>query len=182
MPKLNKQQTLDLVATTVANVIAQSTDLFKKDKAPGFEEVLQHRIAAILAPKSGGGTSTKVNDDGEVYCNYFETYMPADEFNTKLGKANKDTGVRVEGYKANCKDAEAILRKIKSLRAMVSRQVTINFMDKTITADEMEAILARMDDMLSAQILVLEEVPTVADVVGLTAPSTAADADKAEES
>ena len=178
MPKLNKTQTLELVAATVANVIAQSTDLFKKDKAPGFEEVLQHRIAAILAPKHGGGTSTKVNDEGQVFCNYFQVYMPADSFNTKLGKPNKDTGERTEGYKANCITAEVILRKIKSLKAMVSRQVTINFMDKTIDADEMEAILGRLDTMTEPQFNNAEEIPTVADVVGLTAPSTVADADK----
>ena len=172
MPKLNKQQTLDLVATTVANVIAQSTDLFKKDKAPGFEEVLQHRIAAILAPKHGGGTSTKVNDEGDVFCNYFQDYYPANNFNTKLGKPNKDTGVRVEGYKANCVIAETILRKIKSLKAMVSRQVTINFMDKTIDADEMTEILERLDTMTEPKFDHIDDVPTVADVIGLTTPTT----------
>lgn len=176
MPKLNKAQTLELVATTVANVIAQSTDLFKKDKAPSLEAVLMARLTDILAPKQA--QSTKTNEAGEVYCNYFQHYFEAKHFNTKLGKPDKVTGVRTEGYKANSIAAEVILRKVKSLKAMVSRQVTVNFMDKTITADEMQDILTRLDTMTAERFTDPREVPTVAEIVGLTAPTAVADIDK----
>ncbi len=170
MSKLSKAQIFELVATEVANVTAQSEDLFKKGKADNYTEVLMARLALILAPKSGGGTSTKVNDLGEVYCNYFKNYYDAAHFNTKLSKPNKVTGERHEMYKANSILAEQILRKIKSLKAMVTRQVTINFMDKTINADEMQGILAKLDRDTALEYPTPEAVPTVADIVGLTAP------------
>ncbi len=178
MSKLTKAQIFELVATEVANVTAQSTDLFKKNQADKYSEVLMARLALILAPKSGGGTSTKVNDLGEVYCNYFQTYYSANQFNTKLSKPNKETGERHEMYKANCIDAEQILRKIKSLKAMVTRQVTLNFMDKTINAEEMQVILTSLEAAEKAHYTNLADIPTVADIVGLTAPVAPADLDK----
>jgi len=180
MSKLSKAQIFELVATEVANVTAQSTDLFKKNQADKYSEVLMARLALILEPKAGGGTSTKVNAEGNVYCNYHQEYFAPDAFNTKLSKPNKETGERHEMYKANSILAEQILRKIKSLKAMVTRQVTINFMDKTINAEEMQDILnklAKVDEPGSIYNNP-EEVPTVADIVGLTAPVTTADLDK----
>jgi len=181
MSKLSKAQIFELVATEVANVTAQSTDLFKKGKADSYEENLMARLALILAPKSGGGTSTKVNDLGEVYCNYFKNYFNPGDFNTKLSKPNKETGERHEMYKANSILAEQILRKIKSLKAMVTRQVTINFMDKTINAEEMQVILTDLDIAEKVQYTNPEQIPTVADIIGLTAPVTPADLPETEE-
>ena len=167
MPKLNKTQTLELMLSLVSTTVATHSDLLKKDKADTLVELLQAELTHHFSPKHGGGTSTKINDDGEVYCNYFETYFPANEFNTKLGKADKDTGVRTKGYKANSIVAEQILRKVKTLRLIVERQVLINLKDKTIDAVEMETMLTNLDTMLEAKFTAVDDVPTVADVVGL---------------
>ena len=169
MSKLNKTQTNQLVATTIANTINAHSNLFKKDKSDEMIDILTKALAQILAPQVGGGTSNKIDSEGNVYCNYFKVYMPADQFNTKLTKANKTTGARHEAPKANCILAEQILRKIKTLKRNVEIQATENMRNKTISLEEFDTILSNLDSAVAAHYDTVEAVPTVADVVGLTA-------------
>jgi len=165
--KLNKSAQWKLINDTIHAVI-DSTDLVAKTKK---DNLLLELIGALefLRPKTGGSTnSTKINDEGLVYCNYFETYLEPSEFNTKLSKPNKTTGERIEGYKANCKTAETILRKIKALKAKVTKQVTEAFRAKYLTEEEFDTILNKLDEVTSTKYETLEDVPTAADVVGLT--------------
>ena len=169
--KLNKTDLHHLVATSMAEIIGKHDPLFKKDKASELNEIIQAKLVELLAPKQGGGSSTKINEAGEVYCNYFKTYFPADEFNTKMSKPNKVTGERTEGYKANSKTAEVILRKIKVLKYNVEKQLMTNFMDKTITADEMSVIMDRLEEWTELTYTTAGAVPTVAEVIGLNTES-----------
>ena len=166
--KLNKSAQWEMVQAVITSVTTEAEALFKKDKSSLYNEMLLNELAKIMAPKQGGGTSTKLNDRGEVYCNYFEAYFPASEFNTKLSKPNKTTGERTEGYKANCKTAETILRKIKALKANVTKQTTEAFRAKHLTEEEFDAILNKLDEVAATKYETLEDIPTAADVVGLT--------------
>lgn len=162
--KLNKTQTWELIQNAVANAVAE-TDTLKKGTEEKFTAELLSQLEVIM-PKTGGNHSDKINAAGEVYCNYFDTYFEADCFNTKMSKPDAE-GNRRETYKANCKDAEMILRKIKTIKKNVETQAMTNFRDKTITAEEMEQILNNMDTMLSNKFTSVDEVPTVADIIGL---------------
>ncbi len=166
--KLNKSQIAELVVTEVTHLINTNRGLFKKDKDFEFESKISRLIYDLIGPKTGGGTSAKVNEAGEVFCNYFKEYLPAEEFNTKLSKPNKETGERHEVYKANCKIAEQILRKLRVLRYSVEKQATSNFRDKTIDVEEFNSILDRLEDVTNTKYTSPEQVPTVADVIGLT--------------
>jgi len=65
MAKLNKQQTLELIQSIVSNTINENIDLFKKDKAPQLETMLNSELEANFKPKRGGN-SVKINDEGEI--------------------------------------------------------------------------------------------------------------------
>lgn len=121
----------------------------------------------FLKPKTGGGKSGKVNEEGEVYCNYFGHYMPAASFDTKLSKLDVG-GNRKTVYKANCKTAEAILRKIKNLKTSVNNMAVSAFTAKRISQDEMIDILNKLDTAVVTKYETADEVPTAAVVVGLT--------------
>lgn len=134
MSKMNKTQTLNLVTATVNDLLEANASMLKKDQAPVLAELLTTALAAVIGPKTGGGVSDKVNENGEVYCNYFDTYLPADAFNTKTnGK-----------YKANSVEAEKIIRKIKTLKAAAVRGLTAALragtMDETAYFEAMDAI------------------------------------------
>jgi len=165
--KMNKSQTAALAAATVASILSENADLCKKDKAPVLADLLTTALLANIGPKTGGGISNKVNDAGDVWCNYFEEYLPAADFNQKLGKPNKD-GDREYVYKANCKAAEQIIRKIKNIKKRYQDQQVQALVAKHITADEMEANLAHVDARYAGKFQSLADVPELAEVIGLT--------------
>jgi len=163
--KLNKSQNWANVLELITDVV-NNTNTLKKNQEDVLESELINALSPLLSPKQGGGSSTKINEAGEVYCNYFQMYLSATEFNTKLSKPNKDTGARTEGYKANCKDAEIILRKVKTLKANYNKQVMANFMDKTITADEMELFLNNLEDATKdVHYATVQDVPTITQIL-----------------
>lgn len=135
MSKLNKTQTANLVTATVKQIIEENIELFKKDKAPILEEELTKALHVVVGPKTGGGVTDKVNENGDVYCNYFDKYLDPSEFNTK--KDGK--------YKANCKEAEKILRKLKTTRAAVERGATSDLRANIIDQDAWFAIMDKLD-------------------------------------
>lgn len=166
MAKLNKTAQWELIHNTINSVI-DSTDLVAKSKKDSLLSDLMEALETFK-PKKGGGTSIKIDSEGNVFCNYFEKYLPAGEFNTKMSKPNKETGERVEVYKSNCKTAEVILRKIKALKINVTKQATEGFRCKYLTDTEFATILNKLDEVTSIKYESVEEVPTAADVVGLT--------------
>ena len=166
--RLNKKQQLERIVSVATETIIANRELIKKDKV---DEMLTEMIASLtleFAPKKGGGASTKVNENGEVFCNYFEEYLPAEEFNTKLSKPNKTTGQRTEVYKANCKEAEAILRRIKTLKLNVIKQATEEFRAKRMGEEKYHRILDNLDKAAEAKYKNIDEIPTISDIVGLT--------------
>jgi len=166
--KLNKSQIWEMVQETINNVNTETTELFKKDKQDIYTNKLINELSTILAAKQGGGASTKVNEDGEVYCNYFKQYFEPSEFATKMSKPNKETGERTEGYKANCRNAETILRKIKALKTNCTNQVINAFSAKTINADEMQKHLTNIDNACAEHYENIEAIPKSMEVLGLT--------------
>jgi len=166
--KLNKTEQLALMVQIVETAIDSNTNLIKANKSVDLMSIVTTALTNEFAPKLGGGTSTKINENGEVYCNYFGCYFPAEDFATKLSKPHKTTGERTEGYKANCKNAEQILRKIKALKTNCTNQVISAFSAKTITADEMSEHLENIDEACEPKYDNLDDVPKSMDVLGLT--------------
>ena len=164
--KLNKSQIWENVQQSITTAI---NDSGVTETAEGADELINTLLKSLqfLQPKQGGGASTKIDAEGNVYCNYFDEYLPHEEFNTKLSKPNAN-GERTEGYKANSKTAEQILRKIKALKANVTKQATEAFRTKLINGDEFDTILSNLDNAAETKYNNIDEVPTPADVVGLT--------------
>lgn len=163
--RLNKAQQLEKIVETATETIIANQTLFKKDK---MDEMLTEMIAALtlkFSPKKGGGTSNKINKNGEVYCNYFDKYLPADKFGTKQSKPNKITGERVGVYKANCKEAEAIIRKVKALKLKVTKQATEEFRNKRISEEKYNKLLDDVDKAVEIKYENIYKVPTVFEVV-----------------
>ena len=132
--KLNKTQLSNEVTTLVQSIISAHADMFKKGNDEKFAELLLPAIHQLIGPKTGGGVSDKVVD-GMVYCNYFDEYFPADDFNKKTnGK-----------FKANSITAEKILRKLKNIRSSVERGATASLRAKEITQTKWFEIMEALD-------------------------------------
>lgn len=93
-------------------------------------------IVAIKATLGGNGVpSTKTNENGEVFCNYFQTFLPAEAFTAKEG--GKFESMSTEGKK--------LFRTQKSMINKASGEVLKQFRAKEITAEEMEKLLATIE-------------------------------------
>jgi len=93
-------------------------------------------IAAIKATLGGAGAvSTKTNENGEVFCNYFGAFLPAEAFTAKEG--GKFESMSTEGKK--------LFRTQKSMVNKASSEVLKQFRAKEISADEMEKLLATIE-------------------------------------
>lgn len=145
--KLNKTQLSNEVTTLVQSIISNNADLFKKGNDTKFAEMLLPALHQLIGPKTGGGVSDKVVD-GTVYCNYFDTYFPAEDFNKKTnGK-----------YKANSIAAEKILRKLKNLRSSVERGATAQLRAKEITQAKWFEIMEALDRFTSRKFDSVEDI------------------------
>lgn len=163
MKKLNKSQIWDLIQGTTETAVEANTELFKKGKEVEFTESLLAALADIFKPKAGGGTSTKVNAEGEVYCNYFEKYLPSTDFKTKLSKPDAD-GERREVYKANSIQAEKILRKLKTVRGTTESMAMEYFRANKINEEQFNKLLDTMETVLETKYSFEADVPTVVHI------------------
>lgn len=164
--KLNKSQIWDMVTAEVSKTIESKLE---GTKVSDLADVLAADVLAaidFLKPKTGGGTSNKVNEAGNVYCNYFEAYLPANEFHKKLKKAD-EKGHREQVFKANSIKAENIIRRVKTLNNSVTAMATDAFHKKLIKANELEVILDRLEEACDVKYLTVDEIPSAASVVGL---------------
>lgn len=146
--KINKTQLSNEVTTLVQSIITANSDMFKKGNDEKFAEILLPALFELIGPKTGGGVSDKVNSEGLVYCNYFDSYMEADDFNKKTnGK-----------FKANCITAEKILRKLKNIRSAVERGATARLRAKEITQAKWFEIMEALDKFTSRKFQDVSEI------------------------
>jgi hypothetical protein len=148
MSKLNKTQTADLITELVQTTVAEYADLFKKDKDTVFSDILTARLFDAVGPKMGGGVIDKIDADGNVYCNYFQAYLPEEEFNRKTnGK-----------FKANCIRAEQILRKVKRIKNSETRGITSQFRAGKVTEEEWGETMNKLDAFAAKHYDTVEDV------------------------
>ena len=99
------------------------------------EAVTQDAADSINGLFGSQVVSTKINDKGEVFCTYFQTYLPADQFHTS-GKGKIDS-MSIEGKK--------LYRTQKSMVNKANSEVLKGFRSKDISAEEMEKLLADIE-------------------------------------
>jgi len=170
--KLNKSQQFAL-ATTNLQAIIEGSELVAKTKK---DDLLAELMTAInfLAPTTA--TSTKVNDEGLVWCNYFEDYLPATDFKTKvntkkykklLDEGWNDTEATIEatGYRANSIQAEEILRKAKLLRKRLEQQAMTEFRFKRLTDAELNDMLDIAESFTTNTYSSIDDIPTIWDAI-----------------
>ena len=96
-------------------------------------EELAQEIVGIF--KAQPHVSNKVDENGNVYCTYFEEYLPAEEF--KQTKNGKYPSMSIEGKKLATKQKNAVNKAInETMKA---------FRAKEISADELDNILATIE-------------------------------------
>jgi len=93
---------------------------------------LANEITGVFGSQS---VSTKVNEDGEVYCTYFGEYLPAEDFHTSA--KGKIDSMSLAGKKLH--------RTQKSMVNKATNEVLKQFRAKDINATEMEQLLASID-------------------------------------
>lgn len=160
MAKMNKTESWDTIKAMVSNVAHESSTL-KKGQADLLIEEMTAQLAPYFQPTTGGGTSTKINADGDVFCNYYGDYLPANHFNTKLNKKGEDT------YKANSIEAEQILRKIKSVATKMEKLLIAGLRDGSMGETEVREYEQYEKTLKGEKYTTVSDVPTLADLMGL---------------
>lgn len=89
----------------------------------------------IMAELGSSKAVVKENAKGEVFCNYFGTYLPKDQFN--ISEKGKIPSMSTEGQK--------LARSQKSAVNKATSEVLAQFKAKEISADEMAKLLATID-------------------------------------
>ena len=91
-----------------------------------------NEITAVFGTQS---VSTKVNDEGQVFCTYFGIYLPAEDFHTSA--KGKIDSMSLAGKKLH--------RTQKSMVNKATNEVLKQFRAKEISAEEMEELLSTID-------------------------------------
>lgn len=108
-------------------------ELLKENEGAELSAELIGKITGIFG---GGQTSNKVNEAGEVHCNYFDAYLPASEF--AVSSKGKIDSMSKEGKR--------LYRTQKSMVNKATTEVLKQFRAKEITAAEMEELLSTIDE------------------------------------
>ena len=93
---------------------------------------LADTITGIFGSKSN---TNKVNENGEVFCNYFGKYLPAEDFH--VSAKGKIDSMSIAGKR--------LYRTQKSMVNKATNEVLKQFRAKEINAAEMEELLAVID-------------------------------------
>jgi hypothetical protein len=104
----------------------------------GFVEagVLTEAQSAEISGVFGSqAVSTKVNEEGLVFCNYFGKYMPAEAFHTST--KGKIDSMSIEGKKLH--------RTQKSMVNKANNEVLKQYRAGEITAEEMDTLLKAIE-------------------------------------
>ncbi len=110
-----KKSVRDVIALRVTEVLINQ-DL-------GFTDAQRAAIEEALMPKRGGSTHIKINEDGDVYCNYFEAYINPSKF--KKLPNGKYGPLSIDGQK--------IKQKLATLEKQMNREISTAFIqDKSI--------------------------------------------------
>ena len=142
---MTKTKIIETINETFAGLAADKNGKIKLD-------VVQSALMDAFATRRT--EHPKINDDGAVWCNFHQTYEPADQFDTFTDKNGN------ERYKSSCRVGLSDQRKIKRLRAKIEREIMSRFRTIMFDADRM----AELYDMVeSAQ--TLDDVNHVWDVV-----------------
>lgn len=156
MAKLNKSQILSQVTEIVQSFINDNVASFKANKAEDFETSLLKAMRELLAPKKRGGAVSNKMKDGLVYCNYFKDYFSPESFKTRTnGKP-----------KANCIEAEKILRKLKNLKITVEKKATNDLRAKRITRDDWFDIMNKLDTFTARKFESVEQIVWDVEIAG----------------
>lgn len=125
------------VTKTVRDVIIERLSIVLNNDTLLFTPEQVEAIMIATEPNRSGGTSTKVNAEGDVYCNYFERYLPESEF--KVSPKGKYPPMSVNGTK--------LRQKSLTLDKQMNKEISEAFLKGiTIKKDE---IVKKYDDLKS---------------------------------
>ena len=89
-------------------------------------------------------TRPKIDENGNVWCNFHKTYEPADQFATITDK-NGDTR-----YKSSCRAGESVKRKIARIIPKITGELASRVVMKIIDDAKMTEYMTRMDELEKA--------------------------------
>lgn len=166
--KLNKSELLHRLSHDLSEVVLNS-GLIAQTKQ---DEMIAALLEAIAWAGPTTATSTKVNDEGDIFCNYFHTYMPPAAFKRKSN--NKKAGKLIaegmeyneamaasEGWQANSINANLIIRKAKSMKAHMEHIFMREFRLGRLIEAELNDMMDIADSITAEKYDSLDSIPTV---------------------
>lgn len=99
------------------------------------EGKIERELANEIMGVFGSTSSTKINEEGLVYCTYFGEYLPKEEFH--VSAKGKIDSMSIAGKRLH--------RVQKSMVNKATSEVLKQFRAKEISSDEMEELLNTID-------------------------------------
>ena len=169
---MNKTQLIAKLNHSIIDTIANS-GLVAETKQDKLIEAL---IQAVAFAGPSTATSTKVDDNGDIFCNYFQAYFPESNFKTKTN--NKKHGQLLEkgysyeeaqemstGFQANSIDANQIIRKAKSMRKRLEQQAMREFRFGRLNDAELNTLLGIAEKITTTKYESIDSMPTLWDLI-----------------
>lgn len=133
--KTTKAQAVASIREAIINHHNTNTELFKKGVS---EKYLTELLAVFDASYKTKPLVEKVQD-GQVYCNYFEKYMPAELFD--MNSRDK--------YRSASKEGLRLIRQRKTLHARAEKLLLAGVKTKAIDADTFDHLYSRMEELMA---------------------------------
>lgn len=97
------------------------------------------KLITIIAPGVGHSAVEKIDADGNVFCTYFGTYLPADKFATKKNKKGEET------YKSMSKIGEKLHKAANRAIHNAEIEVVAQMRAGDITTEEANSLFDKID-------------------------------------
>lgn len=157
--KKTKQQIWEETKGAIIMSLTATESLIKKDKIDEVAAELEKQLGSILKP--GATSMPKEDGKGNIYCSYFEAYLPAKEFNKKKSKKGELI------YKSRSVAGEQISRKLRALENAVNSYIARGLGNSSITPDEVNDMLIKLSAAKdSKEYKKADDVPALKDITG----------------
>ena len=122
-----------MTKTQALSKIHEATAKFEKLSGP------QTELLDAIMEQFNTQEHPKVDEAGNVWCNFHKQYEPAELFATRM---DKNGNIK---YKANCKEATQLINKTKRLKKTLDSKIVWGLRNGKLTADEVAELLNELD-------------------------------------
>ncbi len=125
-------------------IISRITDVVKTEELKFSKKQIEALMEALKPQKNGGSANIKVNEDGDVFCNYYNEYLSPELF--KKTPNDKYPPMSINGTK--------LRQKSLTLDKQMNKEISEAFLSgKTINKED----LIKKYDKLKSEISLIDE-------------------------